>query len=288
MSDLLPTLASATGINLGPYLSKLDGVDQWEALKSEQVMEVRKSMLYNIDEEFGYSAYMEDGWKVVAGSTLNGKYDYWMGDFIEPMEKMNETFYTTLVTNSLVHQSMSDNTWLTPIQVLKRQTASEVDCRLTDNEERACDPLLDPCLFNLLDDPCEYNNLADQKNDILERLIANLNTYRLSALPIRNKGPDLSANPRFHNNTWTYWQEPKESPYKKRYPELLFLLCLSASVIVLLWVFGSIIKQIRKKSLGIPKMSKDGNINKATENKETSMNNNNNNTSAIEIDKVHL
>lgn len=297
VSDLLPTLATATGVNLGPFLSRMDGVDQLDALKSLNTsdgLEVRKSMLYNFDDVSGYSAYMEEGWKVVEGTTLKGIYDYWMGDFTEPAEKMNNTFYAKLVQESLVHQTMPDNAWLSFEQILERQKASEVDCRLDFNHETECDPLVKPCLFNLLDDPCEYNNLADQNSNILNRLLSKLKEYRDTALPTRNQGPDYNANPIFYNNTWTYWQEMDEKPpHAKNYPELPILLVLSVSGIVLLVIFYSIITQLCKKSVDqptIPKISSinvDGNCN--NNNKETTLNIiNNSRSNAIETDKIHL
>lgn len=303
VSDLLPTLATATGVNLGPFELGMDGVDQWNALKSSNtsdVLGVRKSMLYNIDDVFKYSAYMEEGWKIVEGTTLNGIYDYWMGDFVEPVEKMNETFYTQLIQSSRAHQAMSDNAWLTSDQILQRQKSSEVDCRLDFNEETPCDPKVKPCLFNLLEDPCEYNNLANEKSDILQRLLTKLNEYRETAMPIRNRDPDTSANPMFHNNTWTYWQDTgKKPPHTQNYPELPMLVVLSVSGIILLAIFYSIINQHheRKKSFdqpSIPKISSinvDGN-NDDDNNKETTLNiihnNNNMNSNAIEIGKIHL
>lgn len=264
ISDILPTFATATGIDLGVHLQTMDGVDHWNNLMIYNSSDVRKSMLYNVDEEFGYYAYMEDGWKIVKGTTLKGLYDSWMGDFIVPEEKMNATFYTKLVLESKVHQAMHEKSWLTPKQILDIQNASKVDCGLDFNEETVCDPLKKPCLFDLFQDPCEYTNLADEENDIFEHLASKLEEYRMSALPIRNKPPDFNANPIYYNNTWTYWQEPKH----EKYPEVVFLIVISVSGMILLAIVFSIIKrQLCNKSFdqaNIPKISKmneDGNEN---------------------------
>lgn len=282
VTDLLPTLASATGTQLGSYMNDFDGVDQWDALKSisNDSIGVRKRMLYNIDDVFRYSAYMEDGWKVIEGTTSEGKFDKWLGDFINPEEKLNSSFYASLIKESLVHQSMPENTWLDDAQILKIQKASEVIC--DKKEGKSCNALEKPCLFDLLNDPCEYNNLAASHKNILKKLLINLGKYRQSALPIRNQPPDYNANPKFFNDTWTYWQEtPKVIP--ENFPQLPILLVLSISGITLLVIFFSIAKQ-RKKSLdGIPKISSKICLNNNNV-KETSLVNMNNEV----IEKSHL
>lgn len=43
--------------------------------------------------------------------------------------------------------------------MLRKQ--SEVSC-FFDSSFTECDPLTSPCLFNVIDDPCEFNNVAKE------------------------------------------------------------------------------------------------------------------------------
>uniref|UniRef100_A0A336LN14 CSON003318 protein n=1 Tax=Culicoides sonorensis TaxID=179676 RepID=A0A336LN14_CULSO len=307
--DILPTLATASGINLKRYHQSLDGVSQWHALKGDTISGViRKSMLYNIDDVFGYSAYMENGMKVVEGTTLKGLYDDWMGDFIDPNEKLNSSIYLKIIRESKVDKVMSGKILLEDNEILEIQKSSQVDCSNGKKKENECYPLESPCLFNILEDPCEYFNLADKQPETLKQLLQKLNQYRKSAIPIRNKQPDFNANPLFHNNTWTFWQENivnlVHEPIEPL-PEYPILIILGISGIVLLIIFYSIINvQCTKPQdtqpitaiTGISSIEDDSQENRNICNKnrnrdvELNMNNNNNNNpkNVTEETKIYL
>ncbi|XP_054721312.1 arylsulfatase I-like [Uloborus diversus] len=76
----------------------------------------------------------------------------------------------------------------------------------TETPSAACDPLTAPCLFNIQDDPCEYNNLASFETEVLQDLEKLLDTYRKQAVPIANKPLDPQANPKFHGYSWVPWK----------------------------------------------------------------------------------
>ena len=46
-------------------------------------------------------------------------------------------------------------------QIYKLRAQAEVTCAMYE-EPQPCYPLIKPCLFNVLNDPCEDNNLADR------------------------------------------------------------------------------------------------------------------------------
>ncbi|XP_063707871.1 arylsulfatase B-like [Culicoides brevitarsis] len=240
VSDILPTFATAAGIKLGSFMREIDGVDQWQALStiSSEKFGIRRDMLYNIDAD--YAAYMQNGWKIVVGSTSNGIYDGWLGNFIEENAKMNTTFYQNLVRTSLVHQSMSSK------HEISFEKLKKIECH---TDITPCNPLESPCLFNILEDPCETRNLAASENKILTKLLANLEKYRQSALPYRNQPPDFAANPRNFNDTWAYWCENDVETSEKdtSLPQLPILLILSVSATTLIALLCSINAQKRKK-----------------------------------------
>jgi len=78
MTDWLPTLASAAGLNAsalrGPGGAPLDGVDQWAALSqappaapAADLGPVRDHVLHNIDDVDHYAAVRQGNYKYVIG-----------------------------------------------------------------------------------------------------------------------------------------------------------------------------------------------------------------------------
>jgi len=69
--------------------------------------------------------------------------------------------------------------------------------------EILCKPLKAPCLFNVVDDPCELFNLADMFPNILDTLLRVLDGFNKTAVPPANLPLDPHGDPRFWSNTWT-------------------------------------------------------------------------------------
>lgn len=62
-----------------------------------------------------------------------------------------------------------------------------------------------PCLFNITDDPCEQNNIANlypKSIYLIEKLIE---TYKRTGVPDTPLFNDPASNPEFFNNTWSIW-----------------------------------------------------------------------------------
>lgn len=65
------------------------------------------------------------------------------------------------------------------------------------------------CLFNIKDDPCEYNDLSEKFPDILESLKEKLDSYRASQVPRRYNGTmDPLSDPKLRNGVWDPWMDP--------------------------------------------------------------------------------
>ena len=58
-------------------------------------------------------------------------------------------------------------------------------------------------------DPCEYNNLAHSKLDIVHRLLQKLVKYQKKALPVWFPERDPTANPAEHHGYWGPWMSSK-------------------------------------------------------------------------------
>jgi len=64
-----------------------------------------------------------------------------------------------------------------------------------------------PCLFNLLDDPCEYEDVNDNYPQLTQFLIYQLQLAYNESVESNavNECTDSSCNPAMFNNTWTPW-----------------------------------------------------------------------------------
>jgi hypothetical protein len=76
--------------------------------------------------------------------------------------------------------------------------------------ETDCNPsvIKQPCLFNVLSDPCEMHNLATTQETMTRKLYHKLTTEKQKLKPEINKQLDYDgANPAKFNQTWSPWQD---------------------------------------------------------------------------------
>lgn len=91
---------------------------------------------------------------------------------------------------------------------------STVDCG--NKKYHQCSPLKSPCLFNIKNDPCEIDNIFNDKNISIDVNIFEdrLNSYRKSSLIPGNIKPDVNADPKLYNNTWINWGDHDNAIHK--------------------------------------------------------------------------
>ncbi|XP_059201254.1 arylsulfatase I-like [Centropristis striata] len=65
-------------------------------------------------------------------------------------------------------------------------------------------------LFNITADPCERQDLADQRPDVVQRLMARLAFYNQTAVPVYFPPDDPRANPSQHEGAWVPWVEEED------------------------------------------------------------------------------
>lgn len=254
VTDLLPTLATAANVSLQGYEVDLDGIDQWDSLTSG-FPGPRQNILHNIDPIFNYQIYVEDGWKLVQGTTLNGTYDDFLGGFIEPEARINHTYYYELVEGSVTNQILAKyGKSLDPITVDSLQKQAHVICQRRLANATECTPLNSYCLFDLNEDPCENNNLAELFPEIVQRLKNRIDFYAQTAVEPRNKPADPMADPRYYNNTWTYWQDetptfPPPTTIRQSLVGRMFVwvLLVSLFIIVAIFTMGCALRFIKRQ-----------------------------------------
>ncbi|XP_055343843.1 arylsulfatase B-like isoform X2 [Paramacrobiotus metropolitanus] len=188
ITDWLPTLYEAAGGNLAD-LDKNDitGMSQWTSLTQGQNYGPRRELVNNIDSRGGsYAMIYQDQYggmyKIYGGNLYMNNYFGW-----------GVTEGTTL-----------DN----PMKVW---TPTSVECNFPEGTEvTQCRPYLSDCLFDLINDPCETNNIASSYPNLLQTLKQKISVYNQSVFPFQNKPFDPASHPDLHQGLWTPWLDPSE------------------------------------------------------------------------------
>ncbi|XP_053684375.1 arylsulfatase B-like [Sabethes cyaneus] len=227
-SDWLPTLARVAGIENIPSGSVIDGQEQWQALLNPN-QHVRNVILNNIDRIHHYSSYIKDGWKYINGTSWDGKYDHWLG-IVGTDDSVSEEEYWTRLQNSTVAQVLSLD--VEPLKELRDNATVNCEARPSDV---ACDPLKSPCIFNLIEDPCERNNTAADHPHIVQKLGQEVQQYFETAMEPRNKPSDPRSDPLYYNVTWTWWQDEHDQSSGYAVPVTIVAICIAAGIILVVY-----------------------------------------------------
>ncbi|KAM7304208.1 arylsulfatase B [Ixodes scapularis] len=210
ISDWLPTLYQLAGGDPSD-LGDIDGISHLDSL-SRRSETPRKELLINIDPIENVSAIIEGHFKLVSGVVRGGVLDEWFqvpGNITWDYNRARQECETSLVARVLrnaghdVACGSGDGSYPTPIKCGKRDPS------------KPCSPTVAPCLFDLSKDPCEYNNIAEQHNEVLQRLLGKLEGYRETSVPPGNLPSDEQADPALHNNVWSSWGDVPTWQYEK-------------------------------------------------------------------------
>lgn len=201
-------IAALAGVNIN---EPIDGKNIWPAL-SYNLDSPRHDALLHLDDSpgYGYQSYIYGDFKYVNGTTYNGDYDIWM-DYVDETER-HPFFdnYGELIMNSTVGQALAQysSSNLNPLTIEKHRQDSIITCNnipIPIDHQFLCRPLESPCLFNIIEDPCERKNIAPLRPVTVDIMEVELNALRLKALPFRNKPSDVRSDPANFDDTWTWW-----------------------------------------------------------------------------------
>lgn len=157
ITDWLPTFLYIAQIKLSTrekYL--IDGINQWPALN--EISDIRR-------EIYGNNFYINDHWKLAIGSSeVNNEEAYgslknqYMESDNDLIEFNFENYFESIITSD-IHLIMDQ---LRPDKIMLMKTRAKVHCNLKDNnrneiENIKCSRNM-PCLFDLSQDPCEFDN----------------------------------------------------------------------------------------------------------------------------------
>lgn len=241
IADWLPTFASAAGIDIDGFI---DGENMWNVL-SEDLPSPRKELLVHLDPESPpYMAYISDmvvsgsthRFKIVNGTTFDGLYDEWLSPPID-QSQTNSNFgknYSAAILTSATGQVLSKYSNIHQEFVEQFRSDAQITCNghtpPKSNSILACNALISPCLFDILNDPCETTNLASLFPKIVKQLQVKLDYYRRIAQPPRNKPANSQLDPSNFNGTWTWWDTNEDRVSTKslgdyNYSSIRILVC---------------------------------------------------------------
>ena len=82
-----------------------------------------------------------------------------------------------------------------------------VSCGKPPSTPVECTKQAGPCLFDVEDDPCEYVNRANSNPDLVNQMLQELEKFKQTMVPPRNKPFDPRANPDNFGGVWSPWMD---------------------------------------------------------------------------------
>ncbi|XP_015768460.1 PREDICTED: arylsulfatase I-like [Acropora digitifera] len=184
VTDWLPTFYHLAGGDVSAIQEKIDGMNVWDTI-SHGKKSPRTVVLHNIDPIRKFAAIRINQHKLIVNQ--DAVYE--------------TTWHPRYEVEGVLEDSVKQPTTL-PGAVIK------CDERLKSNGV-SCNTSVFPCLFNIEQDPCEFNNLAFSNLDIVEQLLTKLVEYQKDALPVWFPARDYRANPPQHQGYWGPWMTSK-------------------------------------------------------------------------------
>jgi arylsulfatase B len=204
VSDLFPTLLRLARVKTN-HLWKLDGIDQWNVINSGG-FPVRHEMI-NIDDVFGFGAYILSSFKLVNGTLSNGMYDGWLSSKGSGGDQDSQKYAKSVLASeaSKAISTSEGKSRLTCEKILELRQKATVTC--SNNVQRnRCNPLVAPCLFDIIEDPCEENNLANERPALLKSMLKRYLAVKNAVVPSRRRPVDPACDPINFNLNWNWWQ----------------------------------------------------------------------------------
>lgn len=202
ITDWLPTFYHLAGGNVS-NLETIDGINNWKSLLDLEPPQ-RTGFLINLDQRDKYAAIREGNFKLVRGVANGGTHDKWyplLGNVTWNTTKAREACETSTVADVLERAGKHPVCGSGPDAYATLVTCGE------RNPARKCNAKKSACLFDLSTDACEYNNVADQYPEVLERLTRKLARYEAESLPPGNLPLDPRSNPALQDGLWASWDD---------------------------------------------------------------------------------
>jgi arylsulfatase A-like enzyme len=186
VTDWFPTLWEACGGDV-KVLGDIDGMSQWQSIQGGLSHGPRKELVNNIDTRYhAYAMVYEDQYgglyKIIGGNVFNNRFLGW--------RRPDGT------------AGLQDSEW-------KVWTPTTIECNFPPGVEVSkCVPNVKDCLFDIRNDPCELNNIADSYPSMLKLLQDKLHAYNATSIKEVNQPFDPKADPKFFDGMWAPWLDP--------------------------------------------------------------------------------
>ncbi|KAF6039931.1 hypothetical protein EB796_001783 [Bugula neritina] len=153
------------------HLAELYGMNMWQTL-SEDLPSPRDEIIHNYDKTTG--AIRQGPYKVI----VIGK----------------EASYTK-----------SYDKWYKPESIDVSKLNLTVKCGVRDPSLPACTNDTSPCLFHVVDDPCEFNNIAQRHPQLVQKMVKRLLDVASRSQAPRNCPTERWGAPVYHGHAWVPW-----------------------------------------------------------------------------------
>lgn len=198
IGDLLPTLLNLANTKI-QVDGKIDGIDLTNMILYNK--EPFRNEIVTVDDVFGYSSYILNGFKLLNGSSSAGIDDGWLGS--NNNSEINSSKYISEILSSKVSKNLEIfNNPLRPDEIIKMRKRATVQC---SGIHKNCNLINGPCLFDIIHDPCEERNLATPENVFMKIMQEIFNNELQHLTPSHRKPPDSRCDPINFNYTWNWW-----------------------------------------------------------------------------------
>jgi hypothetical protein len=201
-------------------LGKIDGINQWPALRQDKNDGRRNGTLLNVGQLNLMEAIIDGKYKLIRSTYYNGIYDGFYGESGRgsPNPPYNYTgVITSPVSKSII--ALNVNSSATELKLRGKIRRIRLDATVVCEGSKRhyiggpyCHSY---CLFDLEEDPCETNNLISTYPHVAESLMKKLQQFKKEMVPELTKPLDRASNPLFFNNTWVCWLDDE---YVKKVP----------------------------------------------------------------------
>lgn len=147
----------------------------------------------------------------ISGSSMLGFLDDWFGT---PQQTNIPKYDSNKVRSSITNRILSSRQNITDEKIRNIRNSTRIRCEKTNNGRSntthfssSCKALKKPCLFNIVDDPCELKNLYDVAGLAKVRvgIEDKIRRFRKTITPYVPTKAEKLSNPSLYNNTWISW-----------------------------------------------------------------------------------
>ncbi|CAK1598761.1 unnamed protein product [Parnassius mnemosyne] len=201
--DWLPTLLRAAGSE-PPH--NIDGIDLWNEIVHNKTS--KRAEFFEIDDYNGYASIVSGDFKLVTGY-VNPQYSTYQGGDLRGIIGPKPSYLKSLEKSkmySVLHKvDMQFN-----IKHVELRNKLQIDCKVRNDSQDGtlCNSDKNKiCLFNIKEDPCEMQDLAENYPDVVQKMLDRLKIELNRTIPRKTPVSDPRASPLLHNFAWDVWAD---------------------------------------------------------------------------------